>query len=119
MPQNGIYYEGLTALADAFSNNPNLKILNMNDNTFTAKGAKAMASALRKLNNLEILNLGDCLMKSGGTKLICKALTGRHPNLRELVLDSNEIRLKGGLEIVKAIQDKDKQVVKHGSVFYV
>ena len=108
MPQNGIYYEGLTALADAFSNNPNLKILNMNDNTFTAKGAKAMASALRKLNNLEILNLGDCLMKSGGTKLICKALTGRHPNLRELVLDSNEIRLKGGLEIVKAIQDKDK-----------
>ena len=108
MPQNGIYYEGLTALADAFSNNPNLKILNMNDNTFTAKGAKAMASALRKLNNLEILNLGDCLMKSGGTKLICKALTGRHPNLRELVLDSNEIRLKGGLEIVKAIQDKEK-----------
>merc|ERR1719282_2139166 len=108
MPQNGIYHEGLTALADAFANNPNLKILNMNDNTFTAKGAKAMAAALKKLNNLEILNLGDCLMKSGGTKLICKALTGRHPNLRELILDSNEIRLKGGLEIVKAIQDKDK-----------
>merc|ERR1719412_585258 len=106
MPQNGIYFEGLTALADAFSNNPNLRILNMNDNTFTVKGAKAMASALRKLNNLEILNLGDCLLKSGGTKLICRALTGRHPNLTELVLDSNEIRLKGGLEIVKAVEDK-------------
>ena len=25
MPQNGIYHEGLTALADAFSNNPNLR----------------------------------------------------------------------------------------------
>ena len=30
MPQNGIYHEGLTALADAFSNNPNLRILNHN-----------------------------------------------------------------------------------------
>ena len=108
MPQNGIYHEGLSALADAFSRNPNLRILNMNDNTFTAKGAKAMASALEKLNKLEILNLGDCLLKSNGTKLICKALSGRHPNLRELDLDSNEIRLNGGLEIVKAIQDKNK-----------
>ena len=67
-----------------------------------------MASALEKLNKLEILNLGDCLLKSNGTKLICKALSGRHPNLRELDLDSNEIRLNGGLEIVKAIQDKNK-----------
>ena len=106
MPQNGIYHEGLTALADAFSSNPNLRILNMNDNTFTAKGAKAMASALKKLNKLEVLNLGDCLLKSGGTKLICKALAGNHSALRELVLDSNEIRLKGGLEIVNAVKDK-------------
>ena len=106
MPQNGIYHEGLTALADAFSCNPNLKILNMNDNTFTAKGAKAMATALKKLNKLEVLNLGDCLLKSGGTKLICRALAGNHPALRELVLDSNEIRLKGGLEIVNAVKDK-------------
>merc|ERR1711923_656943 len=108
MPQNGIYHEGLTALADAFSSNPNLRILNMNDNTFTAKGAKAMASALKKLNKLEVLNLGDCLLKSGGVKLICKALKGNHPDLRELNLDSNEIRLKGGLEIVAGIADKEK-----------
>merc|ERR1719445_2972328 len=110
MPQNGIYHEGLTALADAFASNPNLKILNMNDNTFTAKGAKAMASALKKLNNLEILNLGDCLLKSGGAKLICNALKGRHPNLKEFVLDSNEIRLKGGLNIVKAVKNKSDLV---------
>ncbi len=25
MPQNGIYHEGLTALAEAFSHNPNLR----------------------------------------------------------------------------------------------
>merc|ERR1719481_2411061 len=107
MPQNGIYHEGLTALADAFASNPNLKILNMNDNTFTAKGAKAMGAAIRNLNKLEVLNLGDCLLKSGGTKLICKALKGRHPNLKEFVLDSNEIRLKGGLNIVDAVRGKE------------
>merc|ERR1719427_2612258 len=72
-----------------------------------------MAASLKKLNNLEILNLGDCLLKSGGTQLICKALKGRHPKLKELILDSNEIRLKGGLNIVEAIVDK-KQLVKLG-----
>ena len=92
MPQNGIYHEGLAALADAFSSNPNLRILNMNDNTFTEKGARAMGAALKKLDKLEVLNLGDCLLKSAGCKLICRALKGRHPRLRELVLDSNEIR---------------------------
>jgi len=107
MPQNGIYHEGLTALADAFASNPNLKILNMNDNTFTAKGAKAMATAIKKLNKLEVVNLGDCLLKSGGAKLICNALKGRHPNLKEFVLDSNEIRLKGGLNIIDAVRGKE------------
>ena len=108
MPQNGIYYDGLTALADAFSNNPNLRILNLNDNTFTDKGARVMAKTLKKLNNLEVLNLGDCLLKSAGAKLIARALKNRHPNLTELVLDSNEIRLSGGVEILDAVAGKDK-----------
>ena len=106
MPQNGIYHEGLAALAEAFSHNPNLKILNMNDNTFTSKGAKAMASALKKLEKLEVLNLGDCLLKSAGAKLICRALKGRHPGLKELVLDSNEIRVKAADDLAKAVKGK-------------
>jgi len=105
MPQNGIYFQGLTALADALSNNPNLRILNLNDNTFTSKGAKAMAKALKKLNKLEVLNLGDCLLKSAGAKYIARALKGRHPELRDLVLDSNEIRISGGLEVLEAIKE--------------
>ena len=108
MPQNGIYHEGLAALAEAFSHNPNLKILNMNDNTFTSKGAKAMAQALKKLEKLEVLNLGDCLLKSAGAKLICRALKGRHPGLKELVLDSNEIRVKAVDDFVKAVKGKSK-----------
>jgi len=66
-----------------------------------------MAAALKKLNNLEVLNLGDCLLKSAGAQHIARALKGRHPNLRELVLDSNEIRMAGGLEVVTAVADKD------------
>jgi len=107
MPQNGIYHDGLTALADAFSNNPNLRHLDMNDNTFTEKGARPMAKALAKLKNLEYLNLGDCLLRSAGVTLIARALKNNHPKLKELILDSNEIRTKGVMEVIEAIADKD------------
>ena len=47
MPQNGINHPGVTALATAVQHNPSLRILNLNDNTFTEKGAIAMAQLLR------------------------------------------------------------------------
>lgn len=43
MPQNGISYAGVMALASAAHNNPDLRVLNFNDNTFTKKGTLAMA----------------------------------------------------------------------------
>lgn len=43
MPQNGINHPGITALAQAFALNPLLRVINLNDNTFTEKGAVAMA----------------------------------------------------------------------------
>lgn len=43
MPQNGINHPGIKALATAVQHNPNLRTLNLNDNTFTEKGAVAMA----------------------------------------------------------------------------
>ena len=59
MPQNGIYHEGIEALSDAFSSNPNLRILNMNDNTFTEKGAAHFAKALAKLQKLEVREIDN------------------------------------------------------------
>ena len=53
MPQNGITHVGISALADALASNKSLKILNLNDNTFTERGAASMAKvreALRKEN---------------------------------------------------------------------
>lgn len=47
MPQNGINHPGVTALATAMQHNTRLRILNLNDNTFTEKGAIAMAQVSR------------------------------------------------------------------------
>lgn len=47
MPQNGINHPGVTALAQAFAINPLLRIINLNDNTFTEKGGVAMAEVRR------------------------------------------------------------------------
>lgn len=82
MPQNGIYAPGITALSEAFKNNPHLKILNFNDNTVGKKGAAALARALPCLQNLETLNLGDCLLKTAGAVLIAQALSAKHSNLQ-------------------------------------
>lgn len=44
MPQNGINARGISALADAFAVNRQLRIINLSDNTFTADGSVAMAA---------------------------------------------------------------------------
>ncbi|TRY72155.1 hypothetical protein TCAL_00256 [Tigriopus californicus] len=108
MPQNGIYHEGIAALTDAFANNPNLRILNLNDNTFTVKGAQQLANVLPKLQKLQVLNLGDCLLKTEGAILVAKALETGHMDLEELHLDSNEIRVDGGVRILESMLDKPK-----------
>lgn len=49
IPQNGIYYPGITALSESLKENKDLKILNLNDNTIGPKGAEALAQALELL----------------------------------------------------------------------
>ena len=81
MPQNGIYHEGIHALADAFSHNPNLKCLNLNDNTVMPLGAEALKNALLNLKNLQVLDLGDCLLKTKGAVSIAEGLAKGHDGL--------------------------------------
>lgn len=50
MPQNGINHPGITALAEAFKSNPLMKVINLNDNTFTDKGGIAMAEVDNSLS---------------------------------------------------------------------
>jgi len=43
MPQNGINSRGISALANAFAMNKQLRVINLSDNTFTVKGSVSMA----------------------------------------------------------------------------
>lgn len=46
LPQNGITSKGVEALATCFQSNPNLRIINLNDNTATQLGSAAVAKVL-------------------------------------------------------------------------
>lgn len=81
MPQNGIYHPGIAALSQALTKNPNLKILNLNDNTLTEKGATSIANVLPHLQKLKSLNLGDCLLRTGGATVLANALADQHLDL--------------------------------------
>jgi len=50
MPQNGITWKGITALAKSIELNPLLRSLNLGDNTFGKKGAFAMAEVCLNLS---------------------------------------------------------------------
>jgi Ran GTPase-activating protein 1 len=107
MPQNGIYHEGISALADAFSVNPNLKVINLNDNTFTERGAASMSRAISRLHNIEVINFGDCLLKTDGAKSVAAVLKIGHSKLKEVHLGFNEIRQEGGEALAESMQGKN------------
>jgi len=50
MPQNGINARGISALADAFAENRQLRIINLSDNTFTADGSVSMAAVIASVS---------------------------------------------------------------------
>lgn len=108
MPQNGIYHVGISALSNAFTHNKRLEILNLNDNTIGPKGSEAIRKALPNLQSLKEINFGDCLLKTKGALLLAEGLKEGHKNLEVLILDSNEITSKGGLEVAKAMANKVK-----------
>lgn len=78
MPQNFIRHPGISALASALVHNPGLRILNLNDNTFTWRGSEAVANALPKWQQLSVINFGDCLIRTKGAEFLAKALSYEH-----------------------------------------
>ncbi|KAG8138095.1 hypothetical protein E2320_004016, partial [Naja naja] len=85
--QNGINHPGITALAEAFAVNPLLRVINLNDNTFTAKGAVAMAETLKKLRQVETINFGDCLVRSEGAVAIAEAVSEGLHKLKNIAIE--------------------------------
>ncbi|XP_050922262.1 LOW QUALITY PROTEIN: ran GTPase-activating protein 1b [Lates calcarifer] len=105
-PRTGINYTGVMALAAAMRHNPELRVLNFNDNTFTKKGTLAMAQALRHLRNIQVVNFGDCLVRSEGAIALAAVLREGLPILKELNLSFGEITEAAALVVAQAVMDK-------------
>ena len=54
----------------------------------------------------QVLNLGDTLLRTAGAQLITEALGEGHVCLRDLAMDSNEIRREGGVAVAKMVASK-------------
>lgn len=105
MPQNGIRPDGIRTIVEGLRDCKNLRHLDLQDNTFTAKGSKALAAALPNWNNLEILNVSDCLLSKKGGVYVFQALErGENKNLKELFLQYNEIQVDGVEALASAIK---------------
>uniref|UniRef100_A0A0N5BIB5 Ran gtpase-activating protein n=1 Tax=Strongyloides papillosus TaxID=174720 RepID=A0A0N5BIB5_STREA len=110
--QNGIWADGIRALADCFRFNPNLRIIDLSDNTCTHRGAVALANVVPMLKKLEKLVLGDCLCRDRGSLKIFRAIAkGQLKNLKEIDVSGSEITPKGAIEINKICKDHLKGVV--------
>ncbi|VDN03531.1 unnamed protein product [Thelazia callipaeda] len=106
MYQDGIRPKGIEALAKSFYHNPNLKIINLSDNTFTVSGACAIAQVVRSLTKLEVLDFGDCLCRDkGALAIITNIAPSHHLHLKEINLSGNELSPR----VIKAVLAKVNQ----------
>ncbi|KAI9476488.1 MAG: hypothetical protein EXX96DRAFT_485614 [Benjaminiella poitrasii] len=105
MPQNGIRPDGIRTIVQGLRDCPNLRHLDLQDNTFTAKGSKALAAALPSWPQLEILNLSDCLLgKKGGAAVLAALERGDNKKIKELLLQYNEIQADAVKSLASAVR---------------
>lgn len=97
MVQNGIRQEGISALLqNGLSQCPQLQVLDLQDNTFTAMGARALADVVAKWPQLIELGVGDSLLSARGGVMLAEALgKGGNKKIEILRLQYNEIDAKG------------------------
>lgn len=108
MVQNGIRQEGITRLLkDGLSHASQLRVLDLQDNTFTALGARALSDVVGGWAQLQELGVGDCLLSGRGGVMLGKALReGNNAKLEVLRLQFNEIGAKG----VKGLADAHEKL---------
>ncbi|KAF8635370.1 hypothetical protein AX15_000375 [Amanita polypyramis BW_CC] len=100
MPQNGIRMDGVTALARGLAKCPNLRHVDLQDNTFTSDGkltgVDAWTDSLRSWPELHTLNLSDCVLSAKGEvpTLVSAIATGSNPKIHTLQLQNNNLDTK-------------------------
>ncbi|KAK1600535.1 ran GTPase activating protein 1 [Colletotrichum navitas] len=114
MVQNGIRQEGISHLiSEGLNHATELRILDLQDNTFTASGAKAVASVLPTWTHLQELGLNDAFLTAKGTALVAKALAkGKQDKLEVLRLAFNDITPKALSSIASAVSSSLPALMK-------
>ncbi|KAJ1918764.1 Ran GAP Rna1 [Mycoemilia scoparia] len=102
IPQNGIRPEGIAILMEGLAKNPDLRILNLQDNTFTEPGSLALAKALNQWNQLDHLNIGDSLLGAKGGRSVIEALD-KKSTITHLNLQYNEIEADGAAALAEIL----------------
>jgi Ran GTPase-activating protein 1 len=97
MVQNGIRQEGITLLLkQGLAHVPGLRVLELEDNTFTAMGSKALADIIHGWEGLEELGLNDCYLTARGWTMVTESLRkGKNARLEILKAQYNGVDSKG------------------------
>ncbi len=103
--QDGIRPNGIARLIHhGLSHLHDLKVLDLDDNTFTVAGSIALADALPSWPELKVLNVNDCLLKAKGSiKLLEKLAEISDKSKLEQIklqyneLDTNALKLLAGI----------------------
>jgi Ran GTPase-activating protein 1 len=107
MVQNGIRQEGIShLLTDGLRHAKGIKILDLQDNTFTLLGAKALAAVAPGWTEIEELGVGDSLLSAKGGVVVAEALSkSANKQLQILRLQYNDITSKGLAVFTKAVKE--------------
>ncbi|KAF5876150.1 putative ran gtpase activating protein 1 protein [Botrytis fragariae] len=122
MVQNGIRQEGIShLLSEGLKYAKDIKILDLQDNTFTITGSKALAKVVGGWANIQELGVGDSLLGGKGSVIFAEALKkGRNTKLEILRLQFNDIGVKGLTVFTAAAKDalpKLKKIELNGNKF--
>ncbi|KAF2498444.1 ran GTPase activating protein 1 [Lophium mytilinum] len=106
MVQNGIRQEGIAhLLKEGLSQTTALRVLDLQDNTFTALGARALSDVVGRWPELVELGVGDCLLSGRGGIMLATALEkGGNQKLEVLRLQYNDINAQGVKGIAGAVE---------------
>jgi Ran GTPase-activating protein 1 len=107
MVQNGIRQEGIShLLTDGLRHAKGIKVLDLQDNTFTILGAKALATVAPGWIEIQELGVGDSLLSAKGGVIVANALAkGKNTQLEILRLQYNDITTKGLEAFTKAAKE--------------
>ncbi|EMR69185.1 putative ran gtpase activating protein 1 protein [Eutypa lata UCREL1] len=122
MVQNGIRPQGIShLLSEGLSHATELKVIDLQDNTFTYTGSRALAKVAPLWTEIQDFGVGDSLLSAKGSVIFADALAkGQNKKLEILRLQYNDITapgLKGFANAAKNALPALKKIELNGNKF--